>query len=134
MSQRNGQYSASHLNPEQNDYKHLIAQQFGQFNNKTSNEMRRTRPQFNQIVDDEKTQHSDEENSMSRRVNKKTTINTDKRKSSKLSQQKEFEFGWKNIDQSESIPPSEFTVTNLNQHYDLLVDEALCVLNITLMD
>ncbi len=120
MSQRNGQYPASHLNPEQTDYKNLIAQQFGQFNNKSSNDVQRTRPQFNQ--NDERTHFSDEENS--RRGNKKPTTNTDKRKSSKSRQLKEFEFGWKNIDQTESIPPSEFTVTNLNQHYDLLVDEA----------
>ena len=76
MSQRNGQYPASHLNPEQTKYKNLIAQQFEQFSNKSSTDVQRTRPQFNQNVDDERTHFSDEENSMSRRSNKKPTLNS----------------------------------------------------------
>jgi hypothetical protein len=35
---------------------------------------------------------------------------------------KEAEFGWKNVDTAGSLPPSDYTVTNVNQNHDLLVN------------
>jgi hypothetical protein len=34
---------------------------------------------------------------------------------------KEAEFGWKNTETLGSIPPSDYTITHINQNYDLLV-------------
>ena len=34
---------------------------------------------------------------------------------------KENEFGWKNTETLGSIPPSDYTITHINQNYDLLV-------------
>ena len=36
-------------------------------------------------------------------------------------QLKEAEFGWKNTETLGSIPPSDYTITHINQNYDLLV-------------
>ena len=34
---------------------------------------------------------------------------------------REAEFGWKKTDTLGSIPPSDYTITSINQNYDLLV-------------
>lgn len=36
---------------------------------------------------------------------------------------KEKEFGWKNTDSLNSIPPNEFTISHINQHHDMLVSQ-----------
>lgn len=40
---------------------------------------------------------------------------------------KEHEFGWKSTNMQDSMPPSEFTISHINQHHDMLRLEDLKV-------
>lgn len=55
---------------------------------------------------------------------------TDREREELDAKQKELEFGWKKIDTAGSVPPSDYTVTNISQNYDLLrLDENKSVPN-----
>lgn len=54
----------------------------------------------------------------SKKSNDKRDDQDDERRTNKL---KEAEFGWKETKTLGSIPPSDYTITHINQNYDLLV-------------
>jgi hypothetical protein len=56
------------------------------------------------------------------RKNDKKKETTKINEMNKIRKNKEFEFGWKNTESLTSMPPSDMTVSNLNQHHDLLVN------------
>ena len=46
---------------------------------------------------------------------------TDKDRSLSKSERREIEFGWKDTETLGSVPPNDYTITNITQNYDLLV-------------
>lgn len=98
----------------------------------------RTKPQFNipqKESVDEPTQRNNQYFSTSPSSNQASMTHGDwvlkKDQEKKYQQQhpdpnlsrnlKEYEFGWKQTDMQDSLPPNDFTISHINQHHDLLV-------------
>ncbi len=57
----------------------------------------------------------------SRNSSRNSSTEKEPRRNRSKSELREIEFQWKNIETLGSIPPNDYTITNISQNYDLLV-------------